>query len=539
MKNGVKFVSIGGCAEVGMNLYAYIYKDSWLLIDMGMGFGKALGQELIVPYSEVLEANKSKIKGLVITHSHEDHIGALPYIWPLLACPIYGRPFAIEMIRDKLSQFGLKNIAPIISAAPNKKFNIGEFGIEFIPVAHSTPESSAIAITTPSGVVIHSGDWRLDDDPVLGSKTDESTLTRYGNDGVLAFVCDSTNSIYEEQFSSEKEVRKHLIELVKQHKKRRVIITCFASNLARLESCYKAAKASNRQMVVLGRSLKKIEKVARNSGYFSDIPAFLSDTNLKSLDPAKTLIVCTGSQGEPRSALRKIANDAHKSVTLCPDDVVIFSSRVIPGNEKAVLGVQNALVEKGVKVIMDVNHTIHASGHPSAMELKQMYEWIRPNILIPIHGESVHLYRQAEIAQECGIKNVIVPKPGDVIRLAKNAPRVVENIPVEVLAVDGSRLIPVESALYRERESIAANGIISICVQIRGDDVHIVGLEHCGVFQKGKEDQLIKEIHSDLEDAIAKDSNGDYSKNNIKKIAQSVIFEMLYKRPTVIVHQVR
>lgn len=536
------FVPIGGCSDIGMNLYAYIYDDQWILVDMGMGFGKSLGQELIVPFAEDLVKNKSKIKALFITHSHEDHIGAIPYVWPNIECPIYARPFAAEMIRDKLSQFEFAKDVPLIRAAANKKLKVGEFTVEFIPVAHSTPESSALAISTPAGTVVHSGDWRIDDEPVLGSKTDRETLTKYGDEGVKALICDSTNVFCSEQSSSEKEVRENLIELVKKYKKNRIIVTCFASNLARLETCYYAAKASGRQVMVTGRSLKKIEKIAKLSGYFAKIPPFLDETKINSVDPSKVLLVCTGSQGEVNSALRKIADGTHRNIQAQEGDVMIFSSRIIPGNEKSVLDIQNSLIQKGVKIVMDIDHRIHASGHPSRSELELIYEWVRPKTLIPIHGEKIHLYHHAEIAKEFGIKNVVVVKDGDVVNLSKAKPDVSDEMSVQMLAVDGSCLVPLDSMVYKQREQLATCGVISMCIRCDKGYLEILAFKQVGVFEETEE--MVAAIEKDILDEInfSVDCTGskqkDVLKLTIKKTIKRVFLENFGKKPVVLLHMI-
>ena len=481
---GLNFISIGGCSEIGMNLYAYIYNDQWILVDMGMGFDSNLGRELIVPSPDELIKNKSKIKALFITHSHEDHIGAIPYLWPMIECPIYARPFAIEMIRSKLEEFDLAQEVPLIKVSLHQKeIKVGPFGVEFISVAHSTPESCAFAIRTPEGTVIHSGDWRIDNDPVLGSKTDEKKLKAYGEKGVLALVCDSTNVFKEESYRTEKEVRNNLIDLVKQHKGHRILITCFASNLARLESCYCAAKESGRKLVVAGRSLKKIERVAKAAGYFSDIPAFYGDKSIKDFDPAEVLIVCTGSQGEMSSALNKIANDAHRYIKLDRDDVVIFSSRTIPGNEKAVSEIQNLMVEKGVQIVTDLDYDIHASGHPSREELEHLYKLVNPKILIPIHGERMHLHKQAEIAEKVGIKNILIPRDGYVINISKDGAKVVQEKESKVLAVDGTQLIPMDGNIYKSRGKLSTDGVVSLCVKHSKGIFKLVGIDYVGIFE--------------------------------------------------------
>ena len=541
---GLNFISIGGCSEIGMNLYAYVYNDQWILVDMGMGFDNTLGKELILPSPDEIIKNKSKIKALFITHSHEDHIGAIPYLWPMIQCPIYGRPFAIEMIKDKLESFGLAQETPLIKVSLNQKIKVGSFDIEFISVAHSTPESSALAIKTPEGIVIHSGDWRIDKDPVLGMKTDEKKLKEYGKKGVLALICDSTNAFKNEHYGTEKEVRKNLIDLVKQNKGKRILITCFASNLARLESCYYAAKENDRKLIVAGRSLKKIEKVAKAAGYFSDIPAFLDDRSAKDLNPAEVLLVCTGSQGEVSSALNKIANDSHKNIKLDQDDIVIFSSRTIPGNEKAVLEIQNLLIEKGVRIFTDFDHDIHASGHPSREELEYLYKLIKPKILLPIHGERIHLHKQAEIAKNAGIEEIVVPYDGYVINLSKDGAEIISREENKMLAVDGTRLIPIEGNIYKSREKLSTDGVVSLCVKVTKGIIRLVDIEYIGVFEDS-EKQEIQDITSDIESEIklsledimgGKNLDQTKAKDLIKKIVKTVFVDARGKKPVVITH---
>ncbi|MCR5225399.1 MAG: ribonuclease J [Alphaproteobacteria bacterium] len=536
---GLNFVSIGGCSEVGMNLYAYIYNDQWILVDMGMGFDGNLGKELIVPSPAELVKNKSKIKALFITHSHEDHIGAIPYLWPMLECPIYARPFAIEMIKDKLSQFDLDKKVPLIKVSTKKKIELGDFSVEYISVAHSTPESSALAITTPAGVVIHSGDWRIDEDPVFGPKTDEETFKQYGDNGVLALACDSTNSFRTETYGTEKEVRNNLIKLVKEHKKNRILITCFASNLARLESCYWAAKESGRQLVVVGRSLKKIERIAKNSGYFTEIPAFLDEKKASSLPASKALIVCTGSQGEVRSALSKIASGTHKEIELQKDDVMIFSSKVIPGNEKAVSSIQNMLIDKGVKIITDFDYEIHASGHPSKKELIHLYELTRPKMLIPIHGEKLHLYKQAEIAKEYGIKNVVVPNEGDIIGISDKKSGIVGSVETGILAVDGYRLIPSDGVVYKQRTLLSENGVVSVCVKLSKEYAKLVDISSFGVFEDSENVEMTdlrNDIASEIKLSINVNSDKERIKLLIEKLIKTMCVDARGKKPIVLVH---
>lgn len=547
LKEGFYFIPIGGCTEIGMNLYAYIYNDQWILVDMGMGFDNELGRELLVPSPETLLKNKSKIKALFVTHSHEDHIGAIPYLWPMLECPIYGRSFAIEMIRDKLQQFSLEQKVPLVKVTPGNKIEVGDFSVEYICVAHSTPESSALAIKTPAGTVIHSGDWRLDDDPVLGSKTDETKLKEYGDDGVLALVCDSTNVFREEHYGSEKSVRETLIELVKTYKKNRILVACFASNLARLETCFLAAKESGRQLVVTGRSIKKIERIARLSGYFQKIPAFIEDRKINTLDPSKVLIVCTGSQGESGSALNKIALGTHKFVTLTDNDVVIFSSRVIPGNELDVLAVQNALIKKRATIITDADCAIHASGHPSREELRHLYSLVRPGYLIPVHGETMQLYKHAEIGSTSGmLKEAIVPHDGCVIRLAKNHTQIVDGVDVGLLAVDGNKLLPVDGVVYKQRKALSINGFVSAIVKYRkgnGGYIKLLEMTSYGVFEPSEQEEfrdIRDDIASEIKLSLENISRGKRSVKEVQcaveKIIRNIFVDIREKKPVVMVH---
>ncbi|MDR1334311.1 MAG: ribonuclease J [Holosporaceae bacterium] len=542
---GLNFIPIGGCSEVGMNLYAYIYDDQWILVDMGMGFDGNFGRELIIPSPQELVKNKSKIKALFITHSHEDHIGAIPYLWPMIECPIYARPFAVEMIRDKLSQFELEAKVPLIKVSTGNKIEVGKFQVEFIAMAHSTPESSALAITTPDGVVLHSGDWRIDNDPVFGPKTDEEKLKQYGDKGVLALVCDSTNVFRDQQYGAEKDVRQNLTDLVKKYQSQRILITCFASNLARLESCYLAAKENGRQLVIVGRSLKKIERIAKISGYFSEIPAFLDEKKASTLPPSKTLLVCTGSQGELNSALSKMANDVHKSIRLTSDDVIVYSSRVIPGNEKSVIEVQNLLAERGVKIITSLDCDIHASGHPSRNELERLYSLLKPNSLIPIHGGKLHLYKHAEIAKEYGIKNVLVPSDGDLIKISEKSVEIVAHLRAGTLAVDGMKLIPINGAVYKQREALSHNGVVSACLKCTKGSIKLRDLTCIGVFEESEQTEMANirsdiasEIKVSLDDIVKNKTDMNKIKTLAEKLIRTVFLDARGKKPQVIVHMV-
>src|SRR6204780_3930576 len=390
------FVALGGLREIGMNCGLYGFgparRRKWLMVGLGLAFAgdEAPGVDLVMPDLSFVEKIKRDLVGIIITHAHEDHIGALAELWPSLGVPVYMTRFAAGLAEARrLGEPGAPKI-PIRIVAQDGRIDIGPFDVEFIAVAHSIPESCALAIRTPAGLVVHSGDWKIDATPLVGRLTDEARLKALGEEGVLALVCDSTNVLREGESPSEADVAKSLTELV-SNAKGRVIVTTFASNVARLRVAAEAGLANGRQIVVMGRAMERVIAVARECGYLDGLPPFLGPDPFDRLPREKVLALATGSQGEPRAALARMAEDQHSSATLAPGDRVIFSSRTIPGNEKAVGNVINGLVEHDVEVITDRTHLVHVSGHPRRAELARMYEWTRPKIAVPAHGEPLHL----------------------------------------------------------------------------------------------------------------------------------------------------
>lgn len=544
--NGLHVITFGGCS-IGMSLYAYVCDDEWLVVDMGVGFENGSSRNVLVADPSILVDVKHKIKGIVLTHMHEDHIGALPYFLPLLEknTPVYGMPIVCEMVKEKLLDFNIKN-ANLNTIKEYSDLKIGSFNVKYIPVAHSTPESCSLEISTKYGIVLHSGDWRFDDHPVLGSTTNKTDFKEIGDKDILAFVCDSTNVHKNAPMGSEENVRINLAELVKSLHGRGVAITCFASNLARIESCYLAAKASGRQMAIMGRSLSRVEKIARATGYLKDVPQFLTEKQAAKLKPSEVLMVCTGSQGEVNAALSKLAYGSRNiEYKLKRGDALIFSSRTIPGNEKTVIAMQGAFISRGIEIINDIDSEIHASGHASSAEIKEMYDLLRPNCVIPVHGELGNLHNHASMALDHGIKNSIVPQEGSIIRLKKNDFEIVDVLDVKTLLVDGRQLVPIDGSICKERENLLEAGVVvaSVTFNKKTKKIHCDDFSFVGIFEKDEHDEK-SDVQSDIIAGIGligtngKDFN--YSEKNVEKEVTKIIRNVLADTrgidPTVIVH---
>ena len=383
-----------------MNLNLYGYGEpghaTWVMIDLGISFGDGThpGVDVIMPDPTYIEQHKDQLAGIVLTHAHEDHLGAVPYLWERFGVPIYATPFTVSIVQRKLAEVGLLDIVPIVEIPLNGSFEVGPFEMDLITLTHSIPEPNGIAIKTPLGTVLHTGDWKLDPDPVIGEPSDMPALRRLGDDGVLAIVCDSTNVFTEGTSGSEGDIFESMRELVAGCTGR-VVVTCFASNVARLDTLFRVAKACGREVALAGRSFGRMVDASRENGYLQDAPAFLDEDHFGDLPKDKVMLICTGSQGEPRAALSRIAADDHPRLYVSEGDTVIFSSRVIPGNEVSIGRLQNRLVRRGVEVITDRDHFIHVSGHPARDELLEMYQAVKPELSIPVHGELRHLTEHA------------------------------------------------------------------------------------------------------------------------------------------------
>jgi ribonuclease J len=457
---GFVFIPLGGTGEIGMNFNLYGCDGSWIAVDCGMGFSgpETPEAEILLPDPAFIAGQRDALRGLVITHAHEDHIGGVARLWPQLRCPVYATPFAAAVLRRKLNEAGLGREVKLHVIKPGGAFKIAPFDLRYIQMTHSTPEMQAVVITTSYGTILHTGDWKFDASPVVGALPDEAALKALGDAGVLAIVSDSTNAMVEGHSGSEATVKTSLKKLIAEIPGR-IAVTCFASNVARVASVIAAGEAAGRHVALVGRSLSNYVAAAQEAGYLQDVPDFLPDEEIGLIPDDNVLMLVTGSQGEPRSAMARIAADSHRYASLKEGDTAIFSSRMIPGNERAITAVQDALVRRGVDVITDDDEFTHVSGHPARDELKKLYALVRPKYLVPTHGEWRHLSAQAALAEEQGIKALLLEN-GDVLQFGPGEPAVVDSVPTGRLAVDGDRIVPLKGGLLAARRRMLFNGVV-------------------------------------------------------------------------------
>ena len=459
------FLPLGGTGEIGMNLNLYGHQGRWLMVDLGVTFAREglPGVEVIMPDPAFIEERAGKLDGLVLTHAHEDHIGAVGHLWNRLECPIYATPFTAEVLRPKLAEAGLLDVAEITEVPLSGRFSVGPFEIELITLTHSIPEPNAVVIRTEAGTVLHTGDWKLDPEPVVGEDFDEEALRALADEQVLAMVCDSTNALVPGDSGSEGDVAESLAEIIGEQRGR-VAVACFASNVARLESVMRAAEQHGRRVALAGRSMRRIVEAAKATGYLGGLPPLISENDVGFLPRDEVLVLCTGSQGEPRAALWRIVRDDHPDIVLEEGDSVIFSSREIPGNETAIHELQNALVRHGVRVIVDGDRRTHVSGHPARDELAQMYGWVRPQVAVPVHGEARHLFEHAALARSCQVPQAVVGENGSLIRLAPGRAEIVDRVPAGRLVLDGRRILASDSPVLRSRRRMIYSGTATAVV---------------------------------------------------------------------------
>ncbi len=466
--NELIFCALGGSGEIGMNVNLYGHAGKWLMVDLGVTFADHAypGIDVVLPDLQFIEDRRDALVGLVLTHGHEDHIGALPYLAEDLGVPLYATKFTAGLIRTKLDEEGNTKRIKLHVIEPNEDFSVGPFSVRFVPLAHSIPEPNALVIGTKAGKVFHTGDWKLDPDPVIGKPSTPETLTAIGDSGIAALVCDSTNVFNTEASGSESSVRDGLMEVVGKAKGR-VMVTTFASNAARLSTLAKVAKATNRRFCVAGRSLDRILKVSKACGDLKDVPEPIDWDAAMRLPRDQVLIVATGGQGEPRAALSRVAEGTHP-IKLDAGDTVVFSSKQIPGNEVAIGAIMNQLAAKGIEMITERQAHVHVSGHPGRPELAQMYQWIRPELLVPVHGEMRHLMEQARYGLAQGIPQALVQTDGDIVRIAPGQPEKIGHAAVGRLVLDGDVILPANGATINERRRIGLNGQISVAVALSG-----------------------------------------------------------------------
>jgi ribonuclease J len=468
------FLPLGGIGEIGMNCYAYglgpSHARQWLMVDLGVKFGgeKEPGVDVILPDVGFLASNKNDIAGLVITHAHEDHIGAVAWLWPQLECDVHCSAFAGELLKLKLKEHGIFEDVPLIIHEAGKPFTVGGFTVELVPVTHSIPQSHALWIKTTLGNVLHSGDWKIDNTPVLGAPFNAKRFQEIGKLGVDVLVCDSTNCLREGFSPSETSVAETLTEII-SHATGRVAVTTFASHVERILSAVRAARACGREVVIAGRAMRNTIEAARICGMLKDAGAFLDEEEFGYLPQDKIMLLCTGSQGEPRAAIARIAEDNHPHVALEEGDLVIFSARTIPGNEKEVSSIHNNLAKLKVEVITSDDALVHSSGHPRQDELKLMYEWLKPKTIIPMHGEPRHLFFHAKFAKANGVPEALLIEDGKIARLAPGPAAIVDEAPFGVLHVDGKLVVDAVDGPAKQRRKLSFAGIVIATVLIADD----------------------------------------------------------------------
>lgn len=545
-KDSLYFLPLGGVNEIGMNLNLYGYNDQWLMVDLGTSFAddNLPGIDMVVPDVTWIADRKDQLLGIVLTHAHEDHLGAISHCWDDLQCPIWATGFAASVLRRKLAEKGMVDDVPVHIYQPGDLIELGPFKIRSMNITHSTPESQALAIETPRGTILHTGDWKLDPRPMLGPQTEVEALRGYGDKGVLALVCDSTNVFSRGTSGSEGEVHDSLIPLLRD-KPGRIAVTTFSSNLARLETLFAVAVELDRHVCLIGRSLHRFIAAAQENGYLKHIPNQVDEREAGFLPRNKIMYICTGCQGEPRGAMARIAFGCHPHVVMSPGDTVVFSSKIIPGNERTLFKLHNELVRSGIEVITEKDAFVHVSGHPSRDELAEMYALARPQIAVPVHGEPRHLVEHARFAQSLQVPHGIVPRNGDLIRLAPGAPDVVEQVPAGRLAIDGDELIPIQGGTLQVRRKLAFNGSVSVSLAVDRDG-HLRAppkVSMAGVVNFEPE-EVDADIAEDIADAIDKLRPGPQRddaalEQAAQRAVRSYLRDLNARRPIIQVHVLR
>ena len=519
MKDELLYCPLGGAGEIGMNMNLYGYgqpeNHKWIIVDVGITFAddSIPGIDLILPDTGFIEGRKDNLLGIVLTHAHEDHIGAISYVWPKLKCNIYATPFTATLVIEKFKEkkIDITNYLQIVKLGSS--FQLGPFNIEYINLTHSILEPNGLKISTSIGNILHTGDWKCDPEPLVGKNLDSKRLIEIGKEGVVSMICDSTNIFNMGRSGSEGDVRKSLIKIIERQKKR-VVVTSFASNVARMETIFYCAKKTGRQISLVGRSMQRIYKAARQCGYLSEVIEPLDPRDTKNISREKIIYLCTGSQGEPMGAMNRISNYIHPDVNIEAGDTVIFSSKIIPGNEKKLYKLHNQLVRDGIEVISEENEFVHVSGHPNRDELKEMYEWIKPRSIIPVHGEQRHMLEHIDFAKKMKIPYPIKVENGDIVRFSKDTtPEVFDKAPYGKIYLDGNIGVEEEAKSIKERKNLSVNGFLNVVIIINSrQNTH----EPAIINQKGLPIKDLEQFYFTMQDQINK-SLKTFSLNNIKQ----------------------
>ena len=504
-KDKLIFCPLGGSGEIGMNMNLYAYgseeNQKWIVVDMGVTFAddSLPGIDLILPDAGFIIDKKDDLLGIVLTHAHEDHIGSVAHIWPQLKCQIYATPFTAVLIQEKFKEKKI-DISKFLNIVPlNTKIKLGNFEIDFVSLTHSILEPNGLSITTPLGTILHTGDWKIDPNPLIGGNIDEQKLKKIGQQGVSVMICDSTNVFSPGRAGSEADVRESLLKIMQQ-KTKRILVTSFASNVARMESIFYCAKKTGRSICLVGRSMQRIYKAAKKCGYLGNLIEPIESKNTKDISKNKILYLATGSQGEPMGAMNRIVNDVHPEVFIEDGDCVIFSSKIIPGNEKKLYQLQNLIVKKNVEIITEENAFVHVSGHPNRDDLKDMYKWVKPKCIIPVHGEHRHMKEHVTFAKEMQIPKTLLIENGDIIKLLPGEkPEIIDKAPTGRLYLDGNFGVEEDSKSIKDRKNLSVNGYLEITLIVSNNGKikkPIISLK--GIPESDREENYI----FDMEDEI-------------------------------------
>ena len=528
-KKELLFIPLGGSEEIGMNLNVYVYKEKFLIIDVGIGFSEIPGVDSVLPNIEYLKQKRDKIVGIVLTHAHEDHIGGLPYLWSSIGAPIYTGGFTADVIRQKFLDSDINAEPEITEIDVNKRYDIGPFNIEAVGITHSIPEMHGIVLRTKVGNIFHTGDWNLDDNPTVGDRTNTAALERVGKEGILAMVTDSTNVFRKGRTGSEGVLQESISKLVGKYKGRLVIITTFASNIGRLKSCMIAAQKNGRKVVLMGRAMWRMYTIAKDHGYFDGLPQVYQDKHIQKIEKENLMVIATGSQGEELAVINKLSTGAFKGMQISDGDVIIFSSKIIPGNEKRIYAMFNRLAKLGAVILSEMTDFVHVSGHPSQDDLAAMYSLIKPRIAIPVHGECIHIKRHVEFAKQF-VQATIAPYNGCVISISEDGPRFVGSIKAAVSYVDGAFLLSATSPIFKLRKKIASEGVLFISYTAKTEDVSISAP---GLLDDTHDKDLLEKLEDIVRSTITKRGA---SSTDVKTAVVKFIKKFMNKSPKVIVH---
>ena len=536
------FIPLGGSGEIGMNLNLYHYNGKWIIVDLGLGFAEPdlPGVDIIVPnINFIIKEIKKDILGIVLTHAHEDHIGAIQYLWSEIECPIYATKFTSLIVKSKCKEYGLTKKMKFIETVSNKSFQLNDFKITLVPITHSIPEMNGLVIETDKGKIFHTGDWKFDNEPVVGEATNEKTLSDIGKSGILALVGDSTNIFHKKHSGSEGELGRNLEKLLCDYPNNMIVVTTFASNIARLLSLVNAAKKAKRKIILQGRSLWKMYTAAKEAGYLQESIIY-DEKHFKKFKRDEIVVICTGCQGEALAVTNKIANQTHPQIALKENDVVIFSSKIIPGNEKRIYNLFNKLAEMNVNVLSEANEFVHVSGHPSAIEVKKMFELIKPQVAIPVHGEAIHINEHCRVAKKSGVKHTISVRNGDVVVIDPNETKKIGKVEAGHYIIDGNLILNSESIIINNRKTLGNNGalFVSLIINKVKKSISQIFISYPGVLEDDLDQDILDSLKLNVSETFATISTTDKNKveNLLELSIKKHIKKLINKSPLVTIN---